>query len=211
MRDRVTEYVARGSGHGRVESSTKEVGSYELCVGFREETMPDLSKDDGRRVEAGLGEPSVPFQRTPSRYADAFLEQIGIKSLKDWYRALINDEGVPVSVIEKRLGEGISWLNSSDAKAHHAASRWLVLERLPENGTSVLRARVFGSLVGATAEFCLKLKTHDSGCVAFHEIRGGLPRASDVYFQLEFNSPTRQMLLSHASVAMEAASRLMVS
>jgi hypothetical protein len=113
-------------------------------------------------------------------------------------------------VIRKRLGEGICWLHSADGQGPSGENSWLVLERLIEGESSILRARLFGSLEGATAEFCLRLKTHDSGCVAFHEVRGDELRASNSYFQLEFNSPTRQMLLSHRSVAMMAASRLMV-
>jgi hypothetical protein len=150
-----------------------------------------------------------PLKLSPNQYAAAFLEQAGIEKLASTYKTVVTDVGTPVEVIEKKLGGGLDWRDRTVVNDEQLRNGWLVLERLPSGEKDILRARVFKDLSGATAEFCLKLKTHEVGAVAFHQIRGPHSDASDVYVQLEFNSPSRQMLLSHVSVGMRAASQLM--
>lgn len=151
----------------------------------------------------------LPLKLTPGYYAAAFLEQAGLGNLASTYKTVVADVGTPVEVIEKKLGGGIDWRDRAVANDEQLRNGWLVLERLPGADKDVLRARVFRDLSGATAEFCMKLMTHETGAVAFHQIKAQHSHASDVYVQLEFNSPSRQMLLSHVSVGMRAASQLM--
>jgi hypothetical protein len=151
----------------------------------------------------------LPLRLTPSQYAAAFLEQTGLENLASVYKTVVTDVGTPVGIIEKKLGGGLDWRDRTVLNDEQLKNGWMVLERLPGSDKELFRARVFRDRTGATAEFCLKLKTHEMGAVAFHEIKGAAGKASDVYVQLEFNSPSRHMLMSHVSVGLQAASLLM--
>ncbi len=170
--------------------------------------MPNLFKGTHQGATPDRND-LLPLKLTPSQYAAAFLEQAGLEKLASTYKTVVADLGTPVEVIEKKLGGGLDWRDRTVVNDEQLRNGWLVLERLPGEEKDVLRARVFKGLSGATAEFCMKLKTHEIGAVAFHQIRVPHSQASDVYVQLEFNSPGRQMLLSHVSVGMKAASQLM--
>jgi hypothetical protein len=170
--------------------------------------MPNLFKGSQPRLATGY-EVLLPVKRSPSQYADAFLEQTGLGTLASLYKTLMRDQGTPVQVIEKKLGTGLDWRDRTVSRDDQLRNGWLVLERFPGAEGDTFRARVFNGMAGATAEFCLRLKTHESGSVAFHEIRGPQQAASDAHFQLEFTSPRCQMVMAHVSVGMQAASRLM--
>jgi hypothetical protein len=151
----------------------------------------------------------VPLKPTPSDYAAAFMEQAGLDKLGATYKTIVTDVGTPVGIIEKKLGGGLDWRDRTVLNDEQLSNGWLVLERLSGAEQEPFRARVFKNLAGATAEFCLKLKTHEAGAVAFHQIQDENSRSSNSSVQLEFNAPGRQMLLSHVSVGLQVASRLM--
>ncbi len=151
----------------------------------------------------------LPLKLTPSQYSVAFLEQVGLETLAARYKVVVSDPGTPVGIIEKKLGRGLDWRDRTVVEDQHLRNGWLVLECLPGFNVDQFRARIFSGLPGATLEFCLRLQTHGTGTVAFHQVRGSHSAASDVYIQLEFNSPTRRMMLSHVSSGMSAASAWM--
>lgn len=143
------------------------------------------------------------------RYSTLILEQAGIDGLCALSYAFLGDPGREVSVCCRETGTGYQFTEPRAVSDECMGSGWLLFEKRSDE---TIRARVFRTLAGASAEFSVRLGFHDRGDVSMRELAevsdGHRGRQLQVTFEGADARGTSAMVLAPLGVALDTASRL---
>lgn len=143
-----------------------------------------------------------------SQYATLICEQAGLRDLSQVYRAFCGDPGQEFGVRMRTHGSGYEFERGSDLDDTLRAG-WVVFEKLPGDA---LRARVFKTVEGASAEFSAKLSLQTSGAVTMREFEAKPDSHRGRFLQVAFEGTgvagECSMLMAPISTALDTATRL---
>ena len=163
----------------------------------------------GSDKSASLSPELSPFARPSlSQYATLVCQQAGLFDLSEVYRAFRGDPGQDIAVRARSHGSGYEF-EREPSRDDTLRGGWVVFEKLPGDA---LRARVFRTLEGASAEFSAKLSLQASGDVTMREFetkpdshRG---RFLHVAFEGQGAAGECCMLMAPIATALDTATRL---
>lgn len=157
---------------------------------------------------------SARFARpTLAQYAEMILNQAGLNTLGLKSLIFRDDPGRPVGVSLRMGGGGYDYRDSSDKRQNLTCAGWLLFERHPAPEGYYLRARLFETFAGASAEFATRLVLQQAGNVTIRELErdpNSHHRGRNMYLAFEGIGPLGMcsMLVGPAATALDTATRL---
>lgn len=146
---------------------------------------------------------------TLRHYSRLILERAGIASLPALSYTFLGDPGRDISIHQRQPGSGYEFTEPHLLLDDRLRGAWLVFERRSDDS---IRARVFRTFEGASAEFSTRLGLHDKGDVTMRELSGASGEQRERQLQITFEgvdaTGASAMVLAPVSVALHTASRL---
>lgn len=174
--------------------------------------MPEIT--NGRSTGAQPLSETARFARpTLAQYAELILNQVGINNLGLKSLIFRDDPGRPVGVSLRATGGGYDYTDCGEKRQNLTSAGWLLFERHPAPETHYLRARLFETFAGASAEFATRLLLQQAGDVTIRELErdpNSHHRGRNMYLAFEGIGPLGMcsMLVGPAPTALDTATRL---